>query len=514
MRRRTLLGSVTGALTALAGCNGFGGGVAETQTRRPFSVATTTTATTGEPGVLDSSRPDRLRPRAVSELGETAIQFAVADVGTAEDHLALRVGFAADATPEHPARLWVEVANRGPIPAEFRFDGSAPVGDLVGSYEARTNGPTATASGIASGPPRLLLLPADGDRFETDWAADNETCWRVADEFSPPADEEHVELYPGERVGRAYDLVSPATGDCLVPGVYRFREDRYGGTFTVSVWKPDPPPESRFRGTAVPDLPACATHWFHEGEREVYLEPTSEAVETPVTLRVTLHDLSDQRVVPTAVQVFRLVDGEWVALLPPSREPRPTALFPGQTARRTLRLGVEPAFVDSRETLPGLRSGRYAVLFGAYRDVETTRCVTAMVQVTGDPVSLTPSDFVTRTSRDGGVLSVEAGPTSSAPQPDEDRATIAVGRAPAAAPETTFLLEQVFQRQALRDTLAFLHADQRLSRVRLTTTTGAVAEVLGPASAPDTGSGEHTRRGPVTFTFDGATYRAQVPADK
>ncbi|WP_435318004.1 hypothetical protein [Haloarchaeobius sp. TZWSO28] len=520
MRRRSLLTSVTGCLTALAGCNGLGdGSSARTGTREPFSVPTTGSGTT------ESDAPG-LRSRAVSTLGDTPVELAIADVGTAADRLGYRVGFTEDGTPKHPPRLSIAATNTGETAATFRFEGVEPFGSYVGTYEARTTGPDAARN--ASEPPRLLLVPTNDERFDVAWSWETEGCWRFPKAFRPPEITESVDLNPGEEVEREYDIVTPDDGDCLLPGVYRFRDDR-GTTFTVSVWESTRPPASRFGDVTVPDLPACATRWFHETDGEIFIEPTSESVTTPVPVRFTLHDLSDQRVVPTAVRVFKLRDGEWLSLLPTPAGELPAALFPGETETRTLRLGGEPRSIGDRSALPGLRSGRYAVFFGAFRDLETVNCVAALFDVTaGSRVRLSPSPFVGTPARDAGTgtLVVAATPAGSESLPEDDSATVELSRAPGRDPQATFVLEQVFQRQALRDTLAFLHGDETIDSVRLTTTADAVAQVLGPApdrtddgATEDDASGEeatddesvpNTER-TFTFQFDGTVYRATTP---
>ncbi|WP_439026014.1 hypothetical protein [Haloarchaeobius sp. DT45] len=502
MRRRTLLASVTGSLTALAGCNGFGAGPSgRTGTREPFSVPTTTRGGTPESGTSP------LRARAVSTLRAPPVELAIAAIATTSDRLRYRVGFTEDGTRKHPPRVWIEATNTGATPTTFQFDGVAPFGAFVGTFEARTASSTATGSATPAQPPLLLLVPTDDDRFDVAWAWETDGCWRLPAAVRAPTATESVALNPGERTGREYDLVTPAGEDCLVPGVYRFRAEDHGATFTVSLWESRPSPTSRFSSVAVPDLPACATRWFHDADGDIYLEPTSESVTTPIPLRVTLYDLSTHRVVPTAVQVFKLVDGAWIPLLPTTGGKRPDALLPGQSAQRTIRLGVEPGSVHARDALPGLRTGRYAVHFGTYRDVETTRCVAAVLDVTADPVAVTPSPFVVETTRTGRRLDVETTTAGDDHPSTEESATIELGRAPSADPSTTFIVEQVFQRQALRDTLANLHDDETLDTVRLTTTARAVAQVLGPATA--TGDGDEGPERPLTFGFDGTVYQVR-----
>ncbi|WP_267644182.1 hypothetical protein [Haloarchaeobius amylolyticus] len=504
MRRRTLLAGITGSLSALAGCNGLGEDArGRTGTREPFSVPTTPDGSAETEDEVDS-----LRTRAVSTLGDAPVQLAVAGVEAAADSLGYSVGFVADGTPANPPRVRVTATNVGETATTVEFDGVAPFGAHVGTYEAPTTGPAAPAGGGGNGDeagsdgPRLLLVPTNDRRFDVAWSWASAQCWRFPSAFDPPEVTESVELAPGETTDRVYDIVTPKDAECLVPGVYRFRDDSVDATFVVSVWDPHQPPPSRFGDVTVPELPGCATRWFHETDGEVFLEPSAEAATTPVPIRYTLYDLGDQRVVPTATRVFRLVDGGWVPLLPPPRSDPPTALFPGQTETRTLRVGGDPRAIVDRTALPGLRSGRYAVSFGASRDLETVTCLAALLDVTaGSPVSLSPSPFVGPPARgtESGTLVVEAAPPGRDSIPEADRETVELSRAPGRDPQTTLVLEQVFQRQALRDTLAFIHekqtaSDEPLDRVRLTTTTGAVAQVLGESAQS------------LAVAYDGVTY--------
>ncbi|MCT9096309.1 hypothetical protein [Haloarchaeobius sp. HME9146] len=504
MKRRSLLAGLTGGLSALAGCNGLGD-VAGRQTREPFQVDGT--ATQRPAPTFASAPPTDPTRTAVSHLGEHHRRLAVVDVDGGPDSLDVRVGFTADGSTNTPPRLWIGATNTFPSAGEFSFPGVVPFGGLVG----RTAGDDLSDADTMVERPQLVLVPVMDERFSSVRPTEpSEGCWSAANSIPVDVEGTTVTIESDETVGREYlVLTDPGSDTCLQRGVYRFESAVPNLTFGLSVWDPTAVraaesvfagDEDPFAGGPVPSLPDCSPEWFHNARdtgMTAYLTPSQERVRLPGSISVTLSNYGSYPVAPTRVQLYRWHVGRWVPLRPPARIQRSyPALGPGQTVTRSLALGQEAEDIDEAArtvAIPGLRTGRYAVRFGSVDHEVRSSCVAALLELSGETVSLAPTSHVEATEQHDETVVVRS---TRRQRGDPFLECIRVDDA-----AETLLFEQVMQLDGLRNTLSYLRGDDSVAAVYLHTSPRVIGRALGAVGLEQV----RTRR----FVFEGQAYQVR-----
>ncbi|MFC4406075.1 hypothetical protein [Haloarchaeobius iranensis] len=494
MRRRALLSTL--ATASIAGCNGLadGGGT----TRRPLEVETPTPTATDSP--FAEPRVER-SPATVSEVGpeHRLVSLRATDV---PDGLALDAGFVGTATESHPALLWVGLRNVSDSDRTLEFGATPP----VSTYRLRGRGLPLYVVPVSQGD------PTEGLRL---WNA----CWktRSRDVVEPEDETRSVTIPPGATVGGRYGVVVMRGADvCLPTGQYAVVGDG-GWRLGLSVFpsRADDWRGSQFTDPSTPGLTAIdgTVHWFHEADADTprYLEPSAEQVGLANgRLRTTLHNYGPGSLVHDGAWalVSRHEDG-WAVVAPLARESssdEDTVVRPGERDRTTFDIDGRPrlAYGDPA-SIGGLSPGRYAVVFPRVQvwrgnERRSLDVFATLVELVGDGPELAPSGMVESTTRRGDTLDVLASGDSG---PSD--AVVTVERT-ATRPDTSLILPQVLQFQALRDTLSYL-VDGDVDRVELRTPDVRRERFAIGAATLGLPTGED---GGVAFAFDGTGYRVRT----
>ncbi|MCT9096311.1 hypothetical protein [Haloarchaeobius sp. HME9146] len=468
MRRRAILGAL--ATSVLAGCNGFG--TDSSQTREPFDVAPRSRTETSDQGPQSPAALAREQPTTRKDFG--ALRSLVALEPESDDRLSLTVGFTGQSSAASPVRLWVGLTNEGSSSRGLRVGDQPPISSLEG-VDPDTGA-------------RLALRPVPhGD--PTEYAVLDGTCWRTTDDFDRPTAQQGAtrDLGPGDTLGQEYALVTPAEQPgCLVPGQYRFVVDDFGA-FTVSVFdtvEAFEVIESRFAGRVVPDLPLIpATSWYHETRAGdgVYTRPSAELVQLAdgtLSLEFVNYAARAFTIHTDGWRLYKLHDGTWRFVAPRELPEAVRSVRPGESHVIQGRLTASPAAVDETSTegaetfaAGGLGPGVYAVEHGRVDGVDGEESgrltsMAALVELVGEPAPLVPTAAATATGGEGDELTVR-----QEGAPDE---RLVLTRLDGTETEAVLLREQAMQVPTLRDTLSFIHDDETVSRVVLTTSSTQV----------------------------------------
>lgn len=232
----------------------------------------------------------------------------------------------------------------------------------------------------------------------------------------------------------------------------------------------DEPTTTEFRGHELPPLPARDRHvWYHDrSDASVYLEPSDETVEPPQDVEFTLRNESDDEVGinPYDWNVYKLYDGAW-KLVKPRETPEPWEMVPpGESRSQTLEVST-----DADEGDIALGDGIYGFYFG-------TRDYAAAFEVVDTELVVEPTDAVTRTERDGNVVTVYTTYYDEI-EDHQTPGTLVVRRgdavdAPAEPPEPIgfprILLEQAANEEVLRNTLPYFEDGVDEVRLKIPTT--------------------------------------------
>lgn len=253
-----------------------------------------------------------------------------------------------------------------------------------------------------------------------------------------------------------------------------------------------------------------AVVWYREDEdAPMALEPSATEGALPSDEFAFALDNGTDRTFQTNFYDWTLakrVDGEWYHVAPGAVPEPLMSLDPGDGHRWTLAVSSEPpnprvrAVADEGDiSVYGLGAGTYAFGVAGWfedEDYEHKTVFAARFELTGDPVTLTPSEAVREAARDGDVVTVRA---DGAEGEDAREATYVLERAEDAGDAREMITEQVIRRWPLCDALA--HVEDGVREVRVESTTGSV-----PAFG--------VRDDAAPIRYDGEAFRARVEDPK
>jgi hypothetical protein len=505
MRRRTLMAALGTALST-AGCldggspigGPPGGSTGTPDTRTPSTGGTPADGTpdggadddvTPDGGMLDASIVDLETAPRTYALSRTGYRTAAgAEVG---------MTFAATATADHPARLVAELHNPMDVDQTFDLSWAPPFGRWTSEQPYRPGAEPWSSDDTYR--VELVFAPtADHDLVESPPSVERteDGYWRLAHGVSPWGPD-RVRLSPGETVRGEYAVVGRAdgAGKGRPTGIYEFGRGQ-SDPVRLAVWntdRPGPSADSRFGGESVPSLPGEeAVAWYHEADAATptYVRPSVERTDLPAEVRFTFVNHSREALGCGHWSLYKRHGGRWFHLGPYVRTMECRMVPPG--GAKTWELHAHPGEgVDCQgaAVYGHLGGGQYAAVVGYGHDAPRSG---AMVELTGDPVAVTPTDDVSA-ERDGDRVTVDS------PRPtreEREPVTLTVSRADGA--DRTVIAEQVMRRRfrGLRNTLSFFEAG--VERVALHTDDTVAEQAVG------------YDRSTTRFTFRGDAYEATV----
>lgn len=532
MRRRALLGALTGGLAGLAGCQGFGGGSDGRDTPYDVPPRETTTETTTEPipGVDPSVDPDPVDPpvRTVSTQVGAGRSLAIADwpLSRYPGQGRYTVGFTTPPSLTTPATVFVAFTSTTDQPREYEFGPSPPFSNYLG---VRTDGDQPR--------PGLVLVPMDGRPFPYDDPTPGVPTngrWVATEGLGSPTGEveaRSVELAPGESVVGKYLLLRyPGAGEFPRRVTYSFGNGGWAEpTLSISVWDPTlrTARQSRFEDRTLPDLPYVEpTQWYHRNggeEGTAYLEPPRERVELPrAVLSPTVENFSSVTVGADVLSLFKYRDGRWYRVAPLEREATsPRYVAPGGSLGWVVSVNNDPESNASTDpsvpstTVPRLGAGVYAVgtvASGISERSNTTAPVLlgsevraqsfgdestvlgALVELAGSSLELERSPNATFVDREDDVVTLRLEPPGTPQDWSPTTVLNVVLRSSEYEAGEGLIPEQVYQMLALRNALASFEGDVEAVRVR-------TSEALARRPMRAFGDGNLLR-----FSYEGATY--------
>lgn len=466
MRRRTLIAALGTALPT-AGCLGPGGSLGDgTPTDDAPNTRTDHPSASPASGTPDGGADDDVTPEG------DVLDASIVDLETAPRTYALSttryrtpgdaevaMTFADTATPDHPARVVAELHNPMDVEQTFDLGWAPPFGRRTSDIPRMPW--EAYPTGDHTYRVELVFAPtADHDLIEDPPAVQRarDGYWRLAGSVAPWGPE-RVRLSPGETVRGEYALVGrrEGVGTGRPTGVYEFSrgQDR---PVHLAVWntdEPGPADGSRFAGESPPPVSGdTEVAWFHDADASTptYVRPSVERTDLPAEVTFTFVNHAREALGCGHWSLYKRHDGAWFHLGPYVQTLECRMVVPG--GAKTWRLHAYPGEgIDCQGTAVygHLGGGRYAAVAGYGHDAPSSG---AMVQLTGDPVALTPTDDVSAT-REGDRVTVDS------PRPTRDGrdpANLTVTRADAA--DRVVIAEQVMQPRyrGLRNTLAFFEA--------------------------------------------------------
>jgi hypothetical protein len=487
MRRRALLTSFGTVVAALPGCTMLDSD--ETPLTQTDTTDTTTGASTPtrteEPSSEENEDGLELSYASIVDLQTVPRTYALAPTQyrTADD-ASVTLRFTKTATSEHPATIEATLSNENQFANTFQLDWLPPFGRLTSriphefgrQYDEREL--TYRAG--------LLLVPtANYDLVENPPTVERDSngIWRVerTGDWLSEVPETH-RLEPGEELNGEFALVGHPEGvDTGRPtGVYEFRSRNDNG-IRVSVWdteNPGPSTRSRFAGAEVPAFhPKSETAWYHEADSTTpsYVRPSTERGSLPEQIRFVYVNKSREATSCGHWNLYKLVDGSWYHIGPYVHTSDCRYAFPGEAVTWTLHAYPGEALPTSGGTtsVGYLGAGRYAVVAGYSHAVGGSA---ALVEFTGDPVELVPTEDVSASHAGGTVRVTSPRHETSGDHPTP--ATLTVTRTEA-EPAETLIREQVMRRRfrGLRNTLAFFESG--VDEVVLETNDRVAEDVVG-----------------------------------
>lgn len=511
MRRRRLLAAL--AALPVAGCSRSDADAGSTGTAEPL---TRTASTDSEPETTETAGPgDAGRdPDAFPEDPPDWSQVTVAETTPrtyalssqhyrTQDGAAVRFGFVATATPDHPARLVFLLRNASDVGNTFRLDETPPFG-RGGSIGRGPRGSDDESLRDAGYRTDLVLAPtADHDvvRRVPDYELADDGTWRLAAPKREVWLPERLRLGPGEWIRGEYVLLGRPEGTRYGRPTGRYDFSWRDGGFGLTVWdaeSPGPEGESRFAGASVPPLRE-SVGWFHEADAATttYVRPSAERISLPGRVDFEFVNHSRGRVECGHWNLYKLHDGEWFHVAPRIHTSDCRVLPPGATKSFPLRAFHGAAVPCDDEGLDAghLGGGRYAMVAGYGDETDATA---ALVEIDAAPASVEPTADVTA-ERDGATVTVTSPRYGDGEHPPD--ATVTATRVDAA--ETVRLVEQVMQSggfagglRGIRNTVPFFESG--VERVVLRTDDHAADGVVGHEST--------TRR----LRIDGTAYEFAV----
>jgi len=385
----------------------------------------------------------------------------------------VRMRFDATATAEGPARLVSSLQNTGNYPEQFDLDWLPPFG-RPSSEPPREHHERLMGGGHRDEGSLVLAPTANHDLVDDPPAVerDDDGLWRLVDDIDRWLPE-RLTLDAGEAVRGEYAVVGHPDGSGRPTGVYEYRRGFDDEDPRITVWEtdaPGPDEESRFAGESVPSLAgdeggddAGGTAWFHEADESTaaYLRPGTEKTDLPAGITFQFVNHTRESLGCGHWYVYKRHDGEWFDLGPYVRTAECRMVPPAGTKSWTLHAyngGGDLPPEDGR-AYPFLGGGRYAVSVG-YGDESSSSA--AMVELTGDPVDVVPTEDV-ESERTGSIVTVTDPEWSG---DEEDAVTLTLTRADSA--EETLIREQVMRERhrGLRNTLAFVEDGVEAVRLR------------------------------------------------
>ncbi|WP_135533734.1 hypothetical protein [Halostella pelagica] len=498
MDRRAFLTALAAGTSGLAGCSlstGNGDSV-------PTNDGTRTTGRPtddGETGTRpdDHSQPEGWASVVELETGPRTYAFGPTSMHT-DDRARIALWFDRTATADHPARLrgWFE--NGNDFANTFRIEWIPVVGGTHGrqpagyDHEARLHFAPTENNDLAETVPEVIRTD-DG-------------YWRVKD--IGPWMTETYRMDPGERVELEYVLVGERGMSGRPTGTYEYRGDDQSAS--VTVWNTDAPgPEakSRFAGRSVPAFDNDRTvQWFHEADSTTpaFVRPSAERIELDGRIDFEMVNNSHEELGCGHWNLYKLVDGRWFHVCPAFHTADCRSLPPGGREQWSLRAFNGEAVPCGHEncgcrglTQGYLGGGEYAVVAGYGHPADESA---ALVELTGDPVTLVPTDDATA-EQNGNTVTVTTDRYGDGEHPPD--ATFAVTRTVSATERV--IAEQVMgssgglsRGRGLRNALSAMTAD--VDRVVVRTDEHVANAVFG--------SDESTRR----FRFRGEDYEVSRDA--
>jgi hypothetical protein len=456
-----------GTALSTAGClgsDGPRGGPAPTTD--PPNTRTETPGGTPGHGTPDGGTDDDVSP------GGDVFGASIVDLETAPRTYALSgtgyrtpagaevaMSFAATATTDHPARLVAELHNPMDVEQTFDLTWAPPFGRRT-SEQPYQSGQDRWSSEHTYRVELVFAPTADHDLVESppavELAADG--YWRLANGVSPWGPD-RVRLSPGETVRGEYALVGRADGAGMgrPTGVYEFSrgQDRPVRLVVWNTARPGPEADSRFAGESVPAIPGDArTAWYHEADASTptYVRPSVERADLPAEVSFTFVNHAREALGCGHWSLYKRHEGRWFHLGPYVRTMECRRVAPGGAKRWELHaFPGEGVDCQGAAVYGHLGGGRYAAVAGYGHEAPQSA---AMVELTGDPVAVVPTEDVSA-DRDGARVDVDS------PRPTRDGrdpVTVVVSRADGA--DRTVVAEQVMRRRyrGLRNTLPFFES--------------------------------------------------------
>lgn len=479
--------------------------------------------------------PPGVRRAVTTQLGvERRLVLPGGSLSTVQAGGRLTVGFLRPPTADGPARLWMGFTNATDESRRFAFGPSPPFSHywarpIRGHDESRS----------------YLLVPDDDRRFPYGDVVPREPTdrrWVATGTLgvpTGPVERNWIELDPGDSIAGTYSLLVHPDASIRARGTHRFAgapwtaSDLVLSDYRVALRYPG---VSRFApDRSVPKMGPFGAQWYHElagADRQprTYLRPGSERI--PIdggSVELAVENYAPHTVTVWEWGLSKLHGGEWHRIAPwdlesydgagVSGEP-PELVRPGE--RHEFRFDPTGATrPDTEAVVPGTRvgglgRGLYAVHYGAtaggpgadvpavIEDTGTPRTeggvrtiLAALLELTGEPAAVTPTDDVAGVLRDESTVTVEVEPkfTRSPPEGPE----LVVRRAEGVRGSRVLLAEQVNQFPALRNALA--HFDDGVETVRVVTSGFRVRRPMAALGSPDE---------PLPFSFGNRPYEARL----
>lgn len=501
MNRRSFLAIAGSSL--LAGCT--------TQLNTEQSNSTTTeqtpslTETTTESDQSDS--PFGSLPLVELETGPRAVSASTPYVRRGGPGVS--VEFASTATADHPATVRATLRNHNDWKDTFRLS-DVPGFHDVNSTRLRPSGfdrHFEDDSGLDRPESTLYLAPTENHDLvdeESPKERGPDGYWRATE--VPTKLPSTVTLDAGESISGEYHVLGHWERTGFPTGSYSFGYS--DDALVLNVWNTDQPgPDNSWEfERSVPSLAdERDTPWFHDATSEstVYLEPSADRAEPPAELafRLVNHSREPLSGNPYDWGLYKLAGGEW-HLVEPWAIPMPaSAVSPGDSYNYLLYAFHGEGFdvgncdADRAVTVDRLGGGTYAFQSGFSANERAEPAAIFEFDAPALDVSYTDDATV---NEDGDRVTV------TLPEWDDDEhpanATLAVEPAYDATTDESYVAEQVVRRRfrALQNALAAI-ADAK--RVTVRADKHAVENVVG------------YDRETMTFSYDGATYRAAKRVD-
>lgn len=541
-RRRFLATFTTTSLLTTAGCSYPQlTDAPHSPTTAPPDTTTTPPANTTQPLFADTDHR-QLGAASVITQQPTDRTYALSPLSYRTRHGALvQLTFTAPATPDHPAHVAATLTNRNDHPTTFDLNMLPPFGQLTSAIPVRPWTPDSHTDlsyrdGLVFAPRQTHALVPD-DQPAPPVTQTQTGRWQLATDVADwlPAT---IRLTPGETIRGEYAVVShPDTQQThQPPGIYQFHRAA-DNAVQISVWPtsaPGPTTPSRFNTTTVPPLttdgdtadttsPATTTstdataprrgeHWYHRTTPTTpsYVVPHTEQTALPARLTFTYVNHTDTPAKCGHWQLYKLAAGQWHHIGPFMHTADCRVVPPGRTKTWTLHAFPEAGLeCDAGHAFPYLGGGRYAVTAGYAAGLDASQTV-AMVDVTGDPVTLTPTADVTHTTPTNQTVTATTDAWRTAPTADRAILTVTTQSEPdttSTTPSNTsvrhFIAEQLMRdrHHGLRNALAVLTTTPTATTVRLKTDTVTARQAINGSPNPDTA---------FRFRFRKTTYTATV----